>query len=459
MTYSHRDLYSLLTALDLGTSVAEQDQLLQSARIETSVFSDLLADRVDLIPGTKGSGKSALFRIITDFMPSFLLQQKKVIVAHGVKSQGDPVFHVFTEQFEKLTEDDFVSFWCIYLVSLAHEQFIKDPKFSEYIARADEEVKKFKAACEKAGIPEIQAARSLKSILEWCLKTLSSWRPKLNYLLPEGSGKIEIDLFGNLHDYKQSSQKPENTPKYINEIQDSIENILKINNLSLWLMIDKLDEIFPRRSDLERRALRGLLRAVKYFSSERLRVKIFLRDDMLEQIVSGGEGFTALTHITARQADKLRWTEEQILSFIVKRFVANENFIHFAKIDKEKIDASSVNRTECFNIIFPPSVFRGPKQSSTLRWIINRCSDGLGVVTPRDVLDLLTRAKQKRVDTLAGNPEIQSDYLFDSGSIIYGFNELSLKKRDTYLKAEFPHLWPIMEKFSGGKNRIQRRSN
>ncbi len=28
---------------------------------------------------------------------------------------------------------------------------------------------------------------------------------------------------------------------------------------------------------------------------------------------------------------------------------------------------------------------------------------------------------------------------------------LSKRKRDTYLKAEFPHLWPHIEKFHGGK--------
>ena len=48
------DAALLLAGLDLGSSVAESDTLLEAARIETSVFEDLLADRVDLIPGTKG---------------------------------------------------------------------------------------------------------------------------------------------------------------------------------------------------------------------------------------------------------------------------------------------------------------------------------------------------------------------------------------------------------------------
>ena len=133
MSYSKSDLTVLLQGLDLGSSIAEQDSLLETARVETSVFSDLYMDKVDLIPGTKGSGKSALYRIFVDFLAKSLLQGRKVVVAHGVQSHGDPVFQAYQECFEELSEDAFVDFWCIYLVSLAHEQFVKDAKFKDYI--------------------------------------------------------------------------------------------------------------------------------------------------------------------------------------------------------------------------------------------------------------------------------------------------------------------------------------
>ena len=50
MAYSNSILSSMLASLDLGSSVAESDTVLETARIETSAFTDLLADRVDLIP-------------------------------------------------------------------------------------------------------------------------------------------------------------------------------------------------------------------------------------------------------------------------------------------------------------------------------------------------------------------------------------------------------------------------
>ena len=110
MQHPNGVLAELLAQLDLGSSVAETDQLLEVARVETSAFRDLLNDKVDLVPGTKGSGKSALFRIFVQFLPDHLLKQRRVVVAHGVEDPGDPVFDAFRGEFEQLDEREFVAF-------------------------------------------------------------------------------------------------------------------------------------------------------------------------------------------------------------------------------------------------------------------------------------------------------------------------------------------------------------
>lgn len=195
MAHPNKTLSVLLQGLDLGSSVAELDTLLEAARIETSALTDLLNDRVDLVPGTKGSGKSALFRIFVDFLPDILLRDRKVVVAHGIQAPGDPVFHTFTDRFSKLSEEEFVSFWCIYLVSLAHEQFIKGARYREFLQDASVQIDKFRLACANAKIPEIQAKKSLRDILEWSLHVLAGWRPKLwpahKIAKPEDPGTLE----------------------------------------------------------------------------------------------------------------------------------------------------------------------------------------------------------------------------------------------------------------------------
>jgi hypothetical protein len=454
MAHQNKTLSALLQGLDLGSSVAELDTLLEAARIETSAFTDLFNDLVDLVPGTKGSGKSALFRIFVDFLPDILLRDRKVVVAHGIQAPGDPVFHAFTDRFSKLSEDEFASFWCIYLVSLAHEQFIKGARYRELLTDASVEIDKFRLACANAKIPEIQAKKSLKDILEWSLHVLTSWRPKLKYQPPGDGGEFELDLFGsriNGRSEKSEDESEHSLPKYVNDIKQTLEGVLEASDLSLWLMVDRLDEIFPRRSGVERTALRALLRAVRYFASARIRVKVFLRDDMLEQVVRTDEGFTALTHVTARQADTLRWTQDQILAMVVKRFFANDKLVTYLEINCDQLNASASYRADCFDKLFPPTVFKGTNQSPTIRWIYNRCADGRGVVTPRDVLDLLIRARQKQQDLCKADQDGTSDWVIGAAAIQYGLEELSTRKRETYLEAEFPHLWHDIEKFSGGK--------
>ena len=106
---------------------------------------------------------------------------------------------------------------------------------------------------------------------------------------------------------------------------------------------------------------------------------------------------------------------------------------------------------EAFYKVFPKTVHRGEKQSSTLRWIYSHTEDGKGVVTPRDVIDLLTKAKQKQEDEFKSDPSRESEFLIGSAAIIYGLSELSERKRVTFLEAEFPHLWKHIKKFVGGR--------
>jgi hypothetical protein len=240
MAHQNKDLLALLQGLDLGYSIAEEDTLLEAARIETSAFTDLLNDRVDLIPGTKGSGKSALFRIFVDFLPNYLLEQRKVVVAHGIQAPGDPVFHAFTDSFSKLSEEEFISFWCIYLVSLAHEHFIKGSRYHKLLSGAGPEIKRFQLACVNAKIPEIQAKKSLRDILEWSLHVLTSLRPRLKYQPPGDVGELELDLFGKLRSENATGEPvaEHSLPKYVNDIKQTLEAVLSTSHLSLWLMVE-----------------------------------------------------------------------------------------------------------------------------------------------------------------------------------------------------------------------------
>ncbi|MBC2735304.1 MAG: hypothetical protein HF981_13175 [Desulfobacteraceae bacterium] len=459
MAHNNKDLENILHNIKLGSSVAEFDDILNVARVDTSAFSDIFNDNVDLIPGTKGSGKTALFRIFVDFLPDTLLENRKVVIAHGVQKEGDSVFHAYKDKFEKLTEDDFVNFWCIYLTSLAQEQFIKGPRYRELLKNAKNEIAAFRNACDTARIPEIKSRKTLSEILDWTLHALNFFKPSITYKEPTTGGEIQLDLFGQPKALKNVKSSPDSTiPIYISLIKLKLEDVLRKTNLKVWLMIDKLDEIFPRRSPLESRALRGLLRVMRVFMSPEIRVKVFLRDDMLENILSSGNGFTALTHVTARQSDTLRWSEDQILTFVVKRLFSNEQLCQYCQVDNDRLHASVEYQKECFDKVFPKTVHRGVNQSSTIRWIYSHTQDGRGVVTPRDVLDLLTTARQQQLNICIADPAGNNTDIIGSSAILYGLEELSKRKRKTFLEAEFPHMWSEIAKLIGGKTEYTKRA-
>lgn len=441
---------ALLASMDLGSGVAETDELLESARVETSVFDDLLADRVDLVPGTKGSGKTALYRIFVDFLPDLLLRDRRVVIAHGVRQRQDTVFLAYREQFDKLSEADFVDFWCVYLVSLAYEQFIRSDEHKELLADCDSEIANFRQKYRNAGVPEFERKKTLNEIIAWTLAVVNHFKPKVSWTPPEGVGQFEFSFDTDIPTpQKEGASEDTFMPAHVDALTTSLEELLFRADLSLWLMIDRLDELFERRSRTEQKALRGLLRTLSQFRSNRIRVKIFLRDDILEQIVSA-DGFAGLSHVAARRSDTLRWSEEQILAMAVRRIFASKELRQYFAVDDQLLRSSVEYQKELFYKVFSDTVYRPPNQSSTLRWIYNHTKDGRGVVTPRDVIFLLTRACQQQRDALRGDPQGETERLVSGPAIIYGLEELSKEKRTVYLEAEFPQKWPEIRKLVSG---------
>ena len=143
---TRQEFLKTLNSADLGSAVAEHDTLLYEARVETTAFTDLFRDRADLISGTKGSGKTALYRLISEFERSFMLKSR-ILILTGVEASGDPVFLAFKDQFEDLTELEFDNFWRVYFVALILERFVKNAEFDEIRREADRETQTFKERC------------------------------------------------------------------------------------------------------------------------------------------------------------------------------------------------------------------------------------------------------------------------------------------------------------------------
>lgn len=436
MEFSRDELSKLITQLDFGSSTAEKDTLLETARIETSVFTDMLLDRVDLIRGTKGSGKTALFRIFTKHLSDHFYKDSTVIIINGAEEPaGDPIFQSFKPRFEQLAELDFQNFWRVYFVALINKDVFTNEKYRDALTIARKDVEAFHDVCRKNSFPFEKKARGLKYIVNWALGAIKALKYSATV---DADGRIGVSVEPTGDEAGATAPPPSSeTPIFINEVRTKILDVLRKANLKVWIMVDRLDEIFPRRSDVETRALRSLLLTTNSFPDERLRLKLFLRDDIFASLIDPEKGFTALTHVTDRASDVLNWDRELVCKLIVKRIFCYEQFRRYFKIDQKRLEKDRDYQRECFGFVFPPKVERG---MDTLDWIYSRCQDGQGVVTPRDVIDLLQFARSEQATLFKESPEsVKTVMSFDA--LKYGYGKMSERKVNTYLRAEFPHLW------------------
>jgi hypothetical protein len=435
----------LLEALEIGAPIAEDDNLLFDARVETSAFGDVLNDRVDIVRGTKGSGKTALFRIFTVFLRSHMRQTQRVVMVKGVEPSGDPVFQKFKPEFEKLDEIDFENFWRVYFVSVISTQFLSAAEFQDVLAPHKAEIRTFHKVAQDQGFPVQQSPYALSDLVGWALRSIP--RPaRIDFTV--GSDGL-VPQFEAGVDLTAGVSSEARVPLFVAELQNRLLSILERAGIRIWVMLDRLDEVFPRRSPVERTALRALLRTTLGFRNPRLRIKVFLRDDIFGSVTEATEGFPALTHVMARCSDTLQWSRDQILQLIVQRAFSRRLATYFG-VDRERLRTDAQYRREMFYKIFPARLRPGKNQSQTLDWLWTHCEDSNGVVTPRDIIDLITLAKRHQRDINAAHIAPMATIL-SSAAILHGHHQMSLRKRDTYLRAEFPHFWEYLERFEGRK--------
>src|SRR6476619_2650928 len=86
----------LLPKLKLGSSVAEHDQALAQYFIETETFRALVQGECDIVAGDKGTGKTALYRILEQRYGS-MAEMRDIEVIAAFNPVGNPVFQRLTE--------------------------------------------------------------------------------------------------------------------------------------------------------------------------------------------------------------------------------------------------------------------------------------------------------------------------------------------------------------------------
>ena len=410
------DRTDFLAKLDLGASVAEHDENLASYFVPTVPLSDFLDDRYDIILGAKGSGKSAILRVVSEKQAQYpQLDDVELLVA--IEHTGEPAFKRAFEHLkvDEIREQQLVDAWKSYLLNLAFDALEKQPQ-----TKLGRSVLK---EAESSGL-RFRTARSKEKVWWSLLRFLN---PQNFTIGPEG---IHAEFPDAPPQFWTDSQKVVDFPDLLKGCADAFKDVGK----RCWLLVDRLDAAFLEPT-IERVALRAMLTAYKDFMGQKyIRPKLFFRTDLFGLVVNDA-GFRELTHINDRSSPPISWDTDKLLHMIMERFAFNDSVCEFVGLEKAGF-ADPELRESAFYLLFPKQVDVGPRKPDTWSWMCSRIRDGNSTRTPRDLHALVKHAVTAQREDLAIGRGDPNEPLIGSAAIKVGLRRLSNEKVKSTLLAE-----------------------
>jgi hypothetical protein len=457
------DPQQVLSNLSFGKVDAETDDKLSNCFIGTEILKQALQPRHSLILGGKGSGKSALFRLLSQdtYRLTQLLQNNYSdiysIPAYGIHSD-EYLTYAEIQEINPQTIDDFKYFWQLYFGLKTAATIAGCPRMKERIKRSNSQnIKGYYDFVQQllSDIGLLQRERNGFKVHKKIKEIFSFQTIPTNNVIDKSKATI----------FKNKSK----TGLNIISLLDLIDKILKESNCLVWILIDQIDLLYL--DDIERRekAITALVQLLIEYSNRfsNINLKVFLRTDIYKELQIVNK-----SHLVSMIIE-LRWTESLLLKLLIARAIHDKNVRFYCEnILKENLDIMKVIAgndeliMRIFYALFEPNVDGETNKKPTIHsWIFKRLVDGLGMLYPRELIHLGNQAvmKQREINKQrAIIPEpldnySNNQYLLEYRSVKNAFDEVSKYRCDTYLYAEFPHLSKHFDKFRGKeKNRFSR---
>jgi hypothetical protein len=433
---------SVLLDTTFGQRVAEDEgDALRSYFVETEQWRKIIAGDVDIVYGAKGSGKSAIYSLLQSEYET-LRVQRRIVVIPAENPRGTPAFRDLVDD-PPASEDEFRGLWKLYFLALLANYLRRQFAASK---TTDGDAVKVIDQLTAVGLLA-PAPTSLRGMLKAALDYLRG-------ASIEGGASVDPSTGAPKVTAKITLAQPtvaQSTMGYVSadDLIEKLNAALDRTNITVWLVLDRLDVAFTASPALERNALRGLFRVyLDLLAHSRISIKIFLRDDIWRKILS--EGFREASHITRTLT--INWDLPSLLNLIVRRALHNEALCEFYQVSSGRILSSAEQQMKFFYRLFPPQVDVGAKQTSTLEWMLTRITDGTRRPAPRELVHLLASARDGQLKAYElGSAEPPDECLFDRSSVKGALPEVSKIRFEQTLCAEHPSLKSYLERLEGEK--------
>jgi hypothetical protein len=449
------DPQQTLTCLNFGRVDGESDNRFNTCFIGTEMLRQVLLPQHSLIVGNKGSGKSAICRLLSEDLQKVrpLLPKNYAeiycIPAYGLQSEQF-LPDVDLRELQPTSVDDFRDFWLLYLGLKTATTLLADPKVEA-------------AALKGKNAALKESYETLHSIL-----VNLGLREETNTLK-----KVRLQLFGRHKAAVKGSPSgggagvsaatdfKHKTGMSIIALLDHVDVVLRESNSLAWLMLDKLDLLFVDDFVKLKSAITGLVQLLVQYGNQfkNIHLKIFLRNDIYRQL-----HIVNKSHLVSYSSD-MKWPGHLLLKLLVARAVVDPHVRTYCEEQLgEKVDVSSVILgaddyvKRIFYSIFEPTMGSSDATATpTDQWILRRLVDGTGSSFPRELIHLGNRAVEKQREMNRAANAHCSTKLISAKALKESFELISAYRCDTYLYSEFPHLAKHFDVFRGSDTAVFHR--
>lgn len=446
------DRSQALAGLNFGRVDAETDFRFDSCFIGTEMLRQILLPQHSLVLGSKGSGKSAAFRLMSNDVGKIKHLLPKgyndifCIPAYGLQSE-EFMPGIELRELKGSSVDDFRYFWLLYLGIKTVSTLSKDDKIQKLIATSknDKLRSSFKTILGVLGDLDLIEGKSAvgrmrQKFTQWMRPT-----PKDEIIEPDGLGKmLSIDF-------------RHRTGMSIMALLDHLDLILRETKCLAWIMLDKLDLLFIDDFEKLRAAITGLVQLLVEYSNrfKNIHFKIFLRNDIYRQL-----HIVNKSHLVS-YTNEMKWRDGLLLKLLVSRAVADSDVKAYceevigSEVEVAQVIAGSdADVLKLFYAIFEPTMSphngQDPVVPFTHIWILKHLTDGMGNIYPRELIHFgnLAVEKQREADRLNGQHP-PTTRLISPRVLKEAFAAVSVYRCDTFLYSEFPHLAKHFDVFRG----------
>lgn len=427
----------VLRALDLGSSVAEFDDSLEKYFIENEAFQALVSGKKDIIAGDKGTGKTALYKILQKRY-GVLEELKGVEILPGFNPAGSPIFQRLVQE-DVLTEGQYASVWKTYFLSLIGN-------WSLEIVGDDhtENFRRLAAMLTETGLrsKDDQPETIFSKIINVVQKAVR--QPKsaeVEFTFSETGIPIVTPKISFAGESKEGAIKEVSHQQALRLLDECLGEL----GYSVWVVLDRLDEAFVGFPAVEIPALRALMRTyLDLLEFKNFRLKLFVRRDLFRRII--GDGFVNLTHINARKIE-IVWDEGDLMNLLCRRVRDNAEVMRV-------LEAQALSDESLFYRLFPAKVDPATRKPTTWNWMMSRIRDGNGVRPPRNLIDLANEARSEQLKAEGRTPRQYDDResIIGADAIRRALAILSTRRvEDTLLAEVGPDIASLIQKFRRAK--------